>query len=116
LTCSTTTPPQAVVDRAAYQATCLRLGATIAAADGGGAAPSRDPHIFWAEDAWKKGECIITYYVTEIGQSLTYDVPLSSNGSFESGRYTYNRDTRCAGHPEDFHADTGVCVVVGFLS
>ncbi len=107
---------QADADLVAYQAFCLRLGGTVASADGGGLVQSvRNRKFFWAADGYKKGQCVITYYVTEIGQSLTYNVPVASDGSFDRTAYSYNRDVRCKGHAEDFHSDTGVCVVVGFL-
>jgi hypothetical protein len=108
---------QAAVDLAGLTTSCVRLGGLIAASDGGGPVTSvRDPRFAWAADSWKSGQCIITYDVSEIGQKLAYVVPLASNGTFDASRLAHNRDVRCKGHPEDFHADTGVCVVVGFLS
>jgi hypothetical protein len=107
---------QAAAARVAYEAACLRLGGTLATSNGGGAVISvKDPKIAWAADSYTKGQCIVTYFVTEIIQSLTYVLPLFDNGSFDESRYSYNRDVRCQGHPEDFHSDTGVCLVVGFL-
>jgi hypothetical protein len=108
---------QAASDRVPYGASCMRLRGSLASTDGGGLVASvRDPHIAFTADSYKKGQCIVTYYVAEIGQSLTYLIPLASNGSFDSKQYAYNSDVRCAGHPEAFHSDTGVCVVVGFIS
>jgi hypothetical protein len=114
-TCDSTA--QAAADRGAFEASCVRIGGLIAPADGGGPVTSvRNPRFAWAADSWKRGQCIITYDVSEVGQKLTYVVPLAANGSFDTARFAYNRDTRCSGHPEAFHSDTGVCVVVGFLS
>jgi len=108
---------QAAVDRLNYESSCLRLNGSLASADFSGLVGSvRDPHIAFTADTYKKGQCIVTYNVTEIGQSLTYVVPLATNGSMDSRQYTYNQNVRCSGHPEDFHEDTGVCLVVGFIS
>jgi hypothetical protein len=108
---------QAASDRAAFERSCVRLGGLIASSDDGGPVQStRNPSIAWAADSWKRGQCIITYDVSEISQKLTYVIPLASNGSLDASKFAYNRDVRCKGHPEDFYTDTGVCVVVGFLS
>jgi hypothetical protein len=106
---------QAAADRVAYEASCTQLGGSLALTDGGGLVLSvHDPHIAWTADAYKAGQCIVTYYVTGIDQSLAYVLPLASNGAFDPTEYVYNRDVRCNGYPELFHADTGVCLVVGF--
>jgi hypothetical protein len=102
------------IQKAAYDAACIRVGGSIAQHDGanGGAFSTSGSGNMLYPGPWHAGQCVVTYQVG--GYQPTYVVPLNADGSMNTEQYDYNRDVRCKDHPKAFDGMTGICMAVTF--